>query len=45
MSVIVTGGAGFIGATLEQQLNRAGVRVATIDKADLRGRPRSDPPN
>jgi dTDP-glucose 4,6-dehydratase len=39
MSVIVTGGAGFIGSALVQRLNRAGVRVATIDKLTYAANP------
>ena len=39
MSVIVTGGAGFIGSALVRQLNQAGVRVATIDKLTYAANP------
>ncbi len=39
MSVIVTGGAGFIGSSLVRQLNEAGERVATIDKLTYAANP------
>ncbi|MEL3888620.1 NAD-dependent epimerase/dehydratase family protein, partial [Ferrovibrio sp. MS7] len=32
MTVIVTGGAGFIGSALVRQLNAAGESVVTVDK-------------